>query len=60
MPKLPASILKWPNNLFVVVVPLPHILCEVQLKKLPDSKYELIKEDKQLLMKNKIIRKQRH
>lgn len=57
-PKLPTDVLKWPEDLNAMFVPLPHIICTVDLVE-TDGKYCLTENDKRLLIEKKIIRKKK-
>lgn len=59
-PYLPAETFHWPASLASMAIPLPHVLCKVDLSELPDNKYAFTEADRNLLLSKKIIRPKRN
>ena len=58
-PRLPTGILQWPDDLNTMIIPLPHVVCTVQLKSVDSDTYTFTEEDKNLLERKKIVKNKR-
>lgn len=58
-PRLPADEFVWPEDLNAMFVPIPHIICPVQLMEIDAGLYGFTNDDINLLIEKKILKKKK-